>query len=175
MTVLETTRLILRPPREGDRQALVAALNNFNISRWTGRIPHPYGPADADAFLESCRNLPADDVVLLITLGGEAIGVIGIERGELGYWLAEPQWGKGYATEAARAVTRHGFSAAGRESIEASYFVGNTASQHVLEKLGFEAVGTGTTYSRAQKTTAEHINLVLTRARWQQANPATRY
>ena len=175
MTILETTRLILRPPGEGDAEALVAALNNFNISRWTCRIPHPYGPADAAAFLEYCRNLPADDVVLLITHGGDAIGVIGIERGELGYWLAEPHWGRGYATEAAQATIGHGFSAAGRDSIKASYFTGNTASQRVLEKLGFEPVGTGATYSRAQKTEVRHINLVLTREAWRRANPATRH
>lgn len=175
MTVLETTRLILRPPEEEDQQALVDALNNFNISRWTGRIPHPYGQADAAAFLGYCRKLPADDVVLLITFGGEAIGVIGIERGELGYWLAEPHWGLGYATEAARAITGYGFSAAGRDSIKASYFAGNTASQRVLEKLGFEPVGTGTTYSRAQKTAVSHINLVLTCEAWRRANLATRH
>jgi ribosomal-protein-alanine N-acetyltransferase len=175
MTILETTRLILRPPGGGDAEALVAALNNFNISRWTCRIPHPYGPADAAAFVEYCRNLPVDDVVLLITHGGEAIGVIGIERGELGYWLAEPHWGRGYATEAAHAIADHHFASPGNRSLTASYFPGNAASGRILEKLGFEFQGTGTASSRANKTDVKIIKLLLTRERWQQTNPATRY
>lgn len=175
MTVLETTRLILRPPAEGDRQALVAALDNYRISRWTCRIPHPYGPADAEAFLTYCLSLPKDDVVLTITRDAHLIGVIGIEHDELGYWLAEPHWGKGYATEAARAVLGHGFSASRRNKITASYFQGNAASQRVLEKLGFETVGTGTACSRAQKGVVALINLLLTRERWQQANFVTRH
>lgn len=170
MTVLETARLILRLPGESDREALLAALDNFRISRWTCRIPHPYGPADAGAFLAHCRSLPADDVVLAITRDAQLIGVIGIEHNEIGYWLAEPHWGQGYATEAARAIVDHGFSTPRRNRISASYFEGNEASQRVLEKLGFEPVGTGTAYSRAQKSDATSINLLLTRDRWQRTD-----
>jgi hypothetical protein len=41
MTTLTTARLTLRPPMEQDAAALVRELGNLNVSRWTGRIPHP--------------------------------------------------------------------------------------------------------------------------------------
>lgn len=44
-----------------------------------------------------------------ITAGGTLLGGIGVEHGELGYWLAEPHWSKGYETEAARAIADHAF------------------------------------------------------------------
>ena len=113
--------------------------------------------------------------MLAITANARLIGVIGIEHDELGYWLAEPHWGQGYATEAARAIVGHGFSTPRRNKISASCFEGNKASQRVLEKLGFEPAGTGTVYSRARKSKVTDINLLLTRERWQRINPATRH
>ena len=64
MTTLVTGRLTLRPPQQADAEALVRGLSNLNVSRWTGRIPHPYGPADAAAFLAHVRQTPADALVL---------------------------------------------------------------------------------------------------------------
>ena len=90
MTILKTERLTLRPPRDADREQLVSALNNLNVSRWTGRIPHPYRSEDAEGFLLHVRQAPASALVLFITRTDALLGCIGIEKGELGYWLAEP-------------------------------------------------------------------------------------
>ena len=56
---------------------------------------------------------------------------------ELGYWLGEPFWGRGLATAAVRAVTRHAFAAFPLERVFALPFGPNRASQRVLEKAGF--------------------------------------
>ena len=125
------------------RLRLVRALDNLNVSRWTGRIPHPYGRSDAEAFFAHYRGRPQDALILFIVRDGELIGGIGIEIGELGYWLAEPHWGQGYGREAARAVVDHAFMTLDRDTVTASYFTGNAASRRILEGLGFIETGTG--------------------------------
>jgi 8-oxo-dGTP diphosphatase len=167
MTILTTARLTLRPPMEQDAVALVRELDNPNVSRWTGRIPHPYGVEDAEAFFTHYRNRPADALILFIVRGGALIGGIGIENGELGYWLAETAWQQGYGSEAAWAIVDYAFEKLGRDTVTASYFTGNAASQRILEGLGFIETGTGTCFSRARQEEVTMTCLVLTRARWQ--------
>jgi RimJ/RimL family protein N-acetyltransferase len=57
---------------------------------------------------------------------------------EVGYILAKPHWGKGYATEATRALLAYGFDTAGLNRIVAITYPENTPSQHVLEKAGLK-------------------------------------
>lgn len=66
--------------------------------------------------------------------------MIGI-AGEFGYWLARSEWGKGYATEAARLVIDHAFESLGVEKLRANPIADNKASRHLLEKLGFAQCG----------------------------------
>jgi RimJ/RimL family protein N-acetyltransferase len=174
MTMLTTPRLTLRPPQDADAPALLRHLSNLNVSRWTGRIPHPYGPEDAAAFLVHCRNRPEGALILLVELAGEVIGGIGIEKGELGYWLAEPHWGQGYGSEAARAVADHAFDELGRDHMAASYCIGNAASRRILEGLGFVETGPGTCFSRARQQDVAIMNLTLTRAAWKDAKERRR-
>jgi RimJ/RimL family protein N-acetyltransferase len=174
MTTLTTPRLILRPPADTDRNALVAALGNLDVSRWTGRIPHPYGAEDADTFIEHVRASPADALILLIEREDTVIGGIGIEWGELGYWIAEPYWGKGFATEAAQAIVGHAFREMNRDDVTASYIIGNGASQRILEGLGFAETGTGTAFSKARQEEVALVRLVLKRAAWERAEERRR-
>lgn len=174
MTTLTTERLRLRPPHDADREQLVPALNNLNVSRWTGRIPYPYGPEDAEAFLIHVRQKPADALVLFITRLGMLVGCIGIEEGELGYWLAEPHWGHGFGTEAARAVVDHAFEAMKIDDLVASHHIGNAASRRILLGLGFVETGEGTAFSRARQAEVPHIKLHLTREAWKEAKERRR-
>jgi ribosomal-protein-alanine N-acetyltransferase len=76
------------------------------------------------------------------------VGAVGLilapahDRAELGYWIGAPYWGRGYATEASRAVVRWGFEGLGLRRIHASHFPRNPASGRVLEKLGMRHEGT---------------------------------
>ncbi|MFN4141156.1 GNAT family N-acetyltransferase [Aestuariivirga sp.] len=174
MATLHTRRLTLRPPQDTDRAALVHSLDNPNVSRWTGRIPWPYRQDDAEAFLAHARGAPGDSLILLITYEEAGIGGIGIEAGELGYWLAEPQWRRGFGAEAAQAVVDHGFAAERREQIRASYFDGNAASRRILEGLGFEATGEAISYSRARQAEVRMTELLLTWEAWKNAKERQR-
>ena len=56
---------------------------------------------------------------------------------ELGFWIGKPYWGRGYATEAARALVGYAFDKLGLTQIVAGAFRENRASRRVLEKVGF--------------------------------------
>ncbi len=60
------------------------------------------------------------------------------EEIEIGYLLAKPAWGKGIATEAAKACLRYGFEELQLEQIVAVAFPENIASRKVMEKLGMK-------------------------------------
>lgn len=173
MTTLTTKRLTLRPPEPGDAAALVRGLDNFAVSQWTGRIPCPYGLADAEAYVTHCTSLAGKDLGLLITLDAEVIGGIGLE-GELGYWLAEPHWGQGFGTEAARAVVDHAFTMLGRTELEASYQLGNEASRRILLGLGFVETGEATGFSKARQAETRLMLLTLTREDWEKSRERRR-
>jgi RimJ/RimL family protein N-acetyltransferase len=85
---------------------------------------------------------------------------------ELGYWLGEPYWGKGYATEAGRRVARFAFEELGATQLLSAYMHDNPASGRVLVKLGFLCTHDETRpcVSRAQEVL--HHRMALTRARF---------
>lgn len=169
MTVIVTPRLKLRPPERSDAAALIRGLNNFAVSQWTGRIPYPYGPDDAEDFLDHHMAETPDELMLFITRENQLIGGIGIGFGEIGYWLAEEHWGQGYGREAARAMTDHGFETLRLEEVEASYQLGNAASRRILLGLGFVEAGEGRAYSKARQAEVAHMKLRLTRGAWKSA------
>jgi len=169
MTTLVTPRLLLRPPQGGDEADLVRGLNNFSVSRWTARIPYPYGPEDAAAFLQQCAAEPPDTLHLAIIRQSRLIGVIAMGEGEIGYWLAEPEWGKGYGREAARAFTDHLFEGLGLASVAATYQLGNAASRRILLGLGFRELHQGKGFSHAWGAETDEMVLELTRRDWQEA------
>jgi RimJ/RimL family protein N-acetyltransferase len=125
-----TPRLLLRPGFPEDAPALAGAIADEAIARNLANVPWPYRMRDAEAFLASPRHpgLPS-------CLGRRPSGAV-----ELGYWLARPFWGRGFATEACAALIAMA-EALGLERIEGSHFLDNPASGRVLEKLGFEPTG----------------------------------
>lgn len=150
MTIL-TKRFILRPFRRGDEAALARYINNRNIYRNTLRIPYPYRMRDAHAWVRqnaaAARARAKTEINFAIEIGGEAAGGIGLHKieprhkAELGYWLAEPYWGRGIMTEAVRQVVRFGFSQMRLVRICAKVFPWNRPSMRVLEKAGFKHEG----------------------------------
>src|SRR3569833_648918 len=105
---IETKRLVLRAPMRGDMPELILHADNLNVSSRLARMPHPYARADALGFIEIMAQR-ADERRYAIALGGRLIGIVGFsykenEPPELGYWLGESHWGKGYMTEAAKAL-----------------------------------------------------------------------
>jgi RimJ/RimL family protein N-acetyltransferase len=169
--VLETERLILRAPRFEDAEAIAALVNDRRIAENTSRIPHPYALADAQAFLTAANTADSGISFLIGTSNRSIIGCCGIakldgETPEIGYWLGVPFWGKGYATEAARAVIDHAFGDLGYDTLLAGARVSNPASRRVLEKCGFQWTGVGLYRIRALASSAPCDRFRLDRGLW---------
>jgi RimJ/RimL family protein N-acetyltransferase len=128
-----------------DVDALARHANNQKI--WLNlrdAFPHPYTRQHARDFIRAVRQR-APETTFAIAVRGEAVGSIGfvlhpdVERvsAEIGYWLAESQWGKGIVTEALGAVTRYAIETHHLTRVYALPFASNTASCRVLEKAGY--------------------------------------
>ncbi len=146
---LECSRCVVRDWSPDDQDALVRFANNAAIARnMTHAFVYPYAEADANAWfaLLAARDEPTH---WAIEVDGQAAGGIGIAIGEgvfsrsadLGYWLAEPYWGHGITTEAARAVVPFAMRHFGLCRLEAAVFAWNPASMRVLEHCGFVREG----------------------------------
>jgi RimJ/RimL family protein N-acetyltransferase len=142
-----TPRLLLRPGFPEDAPALAAAIGDEAIVRNLAVVPRPYGLRDAEAFLASPRDpiLPSLLIMERTDAAPRLVGSCGLGRRpsgavELGYWIARPFWGRGFAGEAGEALI--GIARAlGLRQLEASHFIDNPASARVLDKLGFESTG----------------------------------
>jgi RimJ/RimL family protein N-acetyltransferase len=168
--VLETDRLILREPRLDDAAAVAALANNRKIAEMTQLIPHPYGVDDAARWIAT---LPAETKHWKFGVFTEQDGFVGAcgftARGEtmtIGYWIGEPYWRRGYATEAARAVIDHIFSTTDLDAIAASCRVTNPASRRVLEKCGFQWTGVGLLRIRSLEASTPVDQFRLERRTW---------
>jgi len=142
-----TPRLLLRPGFPEDAPALAHAISDLAIVRNLSVVPWPYTIRDAEAFLASPRDpvLPSFLIVERTDRAPRLIGSCGLGRRpsgavELGYWIARTSWGRGFATEAGKALVDIARTL-GLAQLEASHFIDNPASARVLEKLGFESTG----------------------------------
>ena len=139
----------VRSWRMGDAEALARHANNHKI--WLNlrdAFPHPYTSHDGREFIKSVRNR-APETTFAISVNGEAAGSVGfvlrhdVERvsAEIGYWLAEPFWGRGIATQALVAMTDYAITTHALTRVYALPFAWNEASCRVLEKAGYVLEG----------------------------------
>jgi len=132
-----------------DAPDLARHANNPKIAiNLRDRFPHPYILPDAIIFLTHVHS-QNPRTSFAIAIASEAIGGISLMLGqdvhyltaELGYWLAEPYWGKGIMTSVVIAVTDYGFLEFGLNRIYAQPYSYNSSSMRVLEKAGFTFEG----------------------------------
>jgi RimJ/RimL family protein N-acetyltransferase len=147
MMFARTPRLLLRPGFPEDAPALAAAIGDEAIVMHLAVVPWPYALRDAEAFLASPRDPVLPSLLIFERTAGapELVGYCSLGRRrsgavELGYWIARPYWGRGFATEACSGLIDIARTL-GLSRLEAGHFVDNPASGRVLEKLGFEPVG----------------------------------
>ena len=143
--VLHTERLLLRKLTADDISSLVKYGNNKKVSDYVFSIPHPYEEPDAvfrisyvlNGFRARSRFVFA--VILLETaefVGEVSLHLDNTKVSQLGYWIGEPFWNKGIATEAVRAVCQFGFKTLDLEKIYGTCHLQNIASSKVLERNG---------------------------------------
>lgn len=135
----------LRPWRPSDIDSLVRYANNPKIAaNLTNQFPHPYTREAGEGFIEmTLKSTPTR--IFAIEIEGEAGGGIGLHTQtdihlknlELGYWLAEPFWGKGIMSAAIQQMVVYGFEHFDVNRIFARPFGTNIGSQKALEKAGF--------------------------------------
>lgn len=141
-----TERLLLRPGWIEDAAEVQAGMDDEAVAKNLARVPWPYQMDDARAFLSLPRDAAEPSFLISLRTGGapRIIGGVGISDLDgamnLGYWIARPYWGLGFATEAATAVRRIARAMA-LPRLVAAHMVDNPASGHVLRKVGFRPTG----------------------------------
>lgn len=135
----------LRKISPNDLDSLVKYASNPNVHLYTSnKFPYPYLKEHGEAFIDFATNNPMADI-LVIDVDGEFIGGCGIhfkediqcKNAELGYWIAEPFWGKGIITSVIKERTHDAFTKHKIHRLYASVFDENIASQKALLKCGF--------------------------------------
>lgn len=156
--VLLSQRLVMRAPHEEDIDALAHLANNAAVATMVSRMPHPYTARDAADFVRRTNDGEIGKCVYAITKAdnGEFLGCCALEPHvndadtlEIGYWLGEPHWNRGYATEAAHALIDMAFRTRDIAHIDARCRVTNIASRRVIQKCGFQFQGSGMVASLA--------------------------
>ncbi len=149
LPLVGSERLVLRAPRMDDAGRVAALANDIGVSGNLSRMPHPYGIDDARSFLAKTSSgdwMNGGNFAIEHPVDG-LIGMIGFDLSaqpmgpEMGYWLGRPYWGRGYATEAARAALAWASSDWGRRVVVAGHYPDNPASGEVLVKTGFLYTG----------------------------------
>lgn len=149
MLVLSGDTIRLRELQPADKQRLAELANNKNI--WNNVrdfFPHPYTEKDAVEFIEICSE-QNPKTTFAIEFQNVLAGVAGLvlqtdiyrKTAEIGYWIGEPYWNNGFATEAVSLLVDHGFNNLKLIRIFTGVFENNKASQRVLEKCGFKHEG----------------------------------
>ena len=148
---IATERLLLGPLRASDLPTIVTHAGNRRVADPPLNIPHPYQEADAIFWINSAqqgfKRKSQYTFAIRLQATGELIGGIGLrlhatfDRAELGYWVGEPFWNRGYATEAAAGLLQFGFEQLGLHKIFATYLECNPASGKVMRKNGMVQEG----------------------------------
>ncbi len=142
--------ITIRPWKQDDLDDLVLYANNRNVwNNLRNYFPHPYTTESGLAWLEKVVDAPLPAINFAIEADGTVAGGIGlilngdvyIKSAEVGYWIGEPFWGKGVATEALRQITEYAFATFDLVRLYAEVFESNKASMRVLEKNGYYLEG----------------------------------
>lgn len=139
--------VVLREFNMADVALLKEHLNNPNVTKYLATsIPQPYTAEDATWWINEGSKA---GIVRAIEYNGALVGSVGANRrqyeysmsAEIGYWIAEPHWGKGIATHALQELSAFVFQTTDIVRLQAHVFEGNHASGRVLEKAGYRLEG----------------------------------
>jgi len=135
----------LRPYRESDADKLALLANNFKIAKFLRNgFPHPYNIDHAKAAIKEFQSHEPTRI-FAITVNNELVGSAGIHpmddifsmNSEIGYWIGEPYWGKGYMSQAILQITDIAFEKFEINRVFARVFGNNPASMRIVEKAGY--------------------------------------
>lgn len=169
---LQTARLLLRPYRPSDAAALCDIVSHWQVVRQLGSWPWPPNPEVTSA---RAKPFEGSGDVWVITQDQRMIGSIGITLAPegppdaiptIGYMMHPAAQARGLMTEAARAALSDAFTRHNWPRIDATCWADNSASQHLLQKLGFHKTGTSSSFSAARNAQTDEITYSLTKTNW---------
>jgi RimJ/RimL family protein N-acetyltransferase len=146
---LQTDRLLLRYADEDDVELLYELNSDPEVTRYLVARPLPRERIEIDVlpkFLPGSDGADPRCWIAVEKASGAAVGGFALEteagEGELGYRLRRSAWGKGYASEGARALIDTGFRDFGLDRIWGQTMAVNLGSRRVMEKAGLTYVRT---------------------------------
>ena len=153
MSVLDAPRLFLRPWRMEDLEDFYHNSRQPELGYNAGWKPHECLEESREILESWVKGIQGEDIwAIVLKETGRAVGSIGLHKDDrrpgvpncrsLGYVLAQEYWGKGYMTEAARAVLAYGFTQLHLALVSVNHFAYNQRSRRVIEKCGFTYEGT---------------------------------
>lgn|SRR5690625_1218286 len=152
MKSIETERCILRKLTQTDADRIEELASDYDVAKTTLNIPHPYPKGGAKDFIERTILAEVDGKSVTYAIvkkrTNQLIGIIGIKltpthkRGELGYWIGKPDWGRGYGTEATKAIVTLGFETLHLHKIFSRAITTNPGSWRIMVKVGMTHEGT---------------------------------
>lgn len=174
---ITTQRLVLCAMTPRHKRAVVSALSNYDVAKFLGSVAHPYPPSDYDRFMARLKIGTAKGRLhhyAVEDTRGRFVGSVtlfrrGREGWELGYYITPKQSGKGYVTEAARALIAHAFYTLGFRRLQAGHHIDNPASGRVLIKLGFTTTHRQMRPCLARKRKVMCNEMILSRSAFRKA------
>jgi len=169
---IETPRLALRAVTLADAPWIERYVSDWEVARHTARIPHPYPPGGAVDFIRGLDSEDGPTFAIERREDREPVGLIGLELegpgvAEVGFWIGKPFWGRGYASEALKAVVEHAFLKLGFSSLIALAVPENRASIRVQEKAGLSFTGMTETDAPARDGKRKVERRAIEQAQWQ--------
>ena len=181
-----TERLVLRMLTPADAPDVARLAGRREIADTTISIPHPLSEEQARDWVaaRTNRQRAGKEAAFAVTLKDDdrLIGAVGLREinrehshAEMSLWIDVDQWGKGYATEAARAVLRLAFERLKLNRVYAHHMVRNPASGRVLEKIGMQPEGMLRQCVRKWGVFEDVVIRAIVRADWSKAAANHRY
>ena len=171
---IPTARLRLRCYTGGDLASLVAGIGDWDVAQWLDQAPYPYSAKDGWAWIRHVEQRHRAEAPTTFALARSEddvlVGGVGFHdykgASELGFWLAKPYWGRGYASEAVQAVLAYGFETLEIDRIIARTDPANVRCQNVLAKAGFRRIADAQLDPPSRRGTTKHFNYELLLAHW---------
>jgi RimJ/RimL family protein N-acetyltransferase len=148
-TTLLIDELALRPWRDTDAPALLAACQDPEIARWV-TIPQPFGPADADAFITASHAMRLDRTgspfAIVEAATDRLLGAVTLfgpdgHQATVGMWLVPAARGRGVGTRTLERLAEWTFQTTPVFRLDCFIMVGNEASERMVERAGFQREG----------------------------------
>ncbi|WP_309629327.1 GNAT family protein [Brevundimonas sp.] len=168
MTTIRTARLLLRPARSDDLDAIHAVLSHPEATRWWSTPPHE-DIEQSRTWLEGMiANTAAGAADFVVEYQGRVVGKAGCWKApEVGYILHPDVWGRGLGNEALAAVIDHVFATKNLDALTADVDPNNAASIRLLERLGFVRTGEAKATWHIGGQWMDSLYYGLERSRWQ--------